>query len=132
MSMSEMSIWVRDANNPCLPYHSTSHSFVALILSCSLKPLSFGKVKDGAHGGIAGSIARERWTIHPDDPLSAMGVCHWSDEIERDDIRLRTETKCTMWSDATTFHLSATLEAYENDVLIYDRSLTDQIPRDHL
>ena len=92
----------------------------------------FGKVKDGAHGGIAGSIARERWTIHPDDPLSAMGVCHWSDEIERDDIRLRTETKCTMWSDATTFHLSATLEAYENDVLIYDRSLTDQIPRDHL
>ncbi len=29
----------------------------------------FGKVKDADHGLIAGSVARERWTIHPDDPL---------------------------------------------------------------
>ena len=62
MSMSEMSIWVRDANNPCLPYHSTSHSFVALILSCSLKPLSFGKVKDGV--------------VHLDKPGAAGGRVH--------------------------------------------------------
>lgn len=92
----------------------------------------FGKVQDDDHGLINGNVARERWTIHPDDPLSATGFCHWTDELERGDIRMRTETKCSMWSDATTFHLSATLEAYENDTLIYERSVTDQIPRDQM
>ena len=89
----------------------------------------FGKVHDLDHGLINGSIARENWSIHPDDPLSARGACHWSDEIERDDIRLRTETRCEMWSDAGNFHLSARLEAFENDVLIYERDVSDQIKR---
>ena len=89
----------------------------------------FGKVRDAEHGLINGSIAREHWSIHPDDPLSARGQCHWTDELERDDIRLRTETRCEMWSDATTFYLSATLEAFENDERIFEKSITDEIPR---
>lgn len=92
----------------------------------------FGKVRDLDHGMINGSIAREHWSIHPDDPLSAYGACHWSDEIERDSIRLRTETSCKMWSDAEYFHLSARLEAYENDALIYERDITDRIERNGL
>ena len=92
----------------------------------------FGKVRDADHGLIAGSIARERWDIHPDDPLSARGTCHWTEEMERDDIRLRTETHSHMWSDAETFHLTARVEAYENDTLIYSREHSDQIARDHL
>ncbi len=89
----------------------------------------FGKVRDLEHGLINGSIARERWDIHPDDPLSARGECHWSDEIERDDIRLRTEARCSMWSDATHFYLSAKLEAFENEILIYTRDVSDKIKR---
>ncbi len=92
----------------------------------------FGKVRDADHGLINGSTARERWDIHPDDPLSARGTCHWTDELERGDIRLRTETHSAMWADATHFHLSARLEAYENDRLIYERDLTDSIARDHM
>ncbi len=92
----------------------------------------FGKIRDSDHGLITGSVARETWVIHPDDPLSAHGACHWSDEIERDGIHLRTETSCEMWSDATTFHLSAKLEAYENDELIYTRDVTDSVARDHM
>ncbi|MGB3245274.1 MAG: CocE/NonD family hydrolase [Sulfitobacter sp.] len=92
----------------------------------------FGKVRDSDHGIISGSIARERWDIHPDDPLSARGTCHWSDEIERGEIRLRTETHSHMWSDATHFHLTARLEAYENDALIYERDVEDIIARHHL
>ncbi|MGZ2258752.1 CocE/NonD family hydrolase [Roseobacter sp. A03A-229] len=92
----------------------------------------FGKRRDLDHGLISGSTARETWSIHPDDPLSARGTCHWTQELERDDIRLRTETSCEMWSDPTHFHLTARLEAYENDTLIYDRDLSDSIPRDHL
>ena len=89
----------------------------------------FGKVRDIAHGLIKGSVARERWDIHPDDPLSARGECHWSDELERDDIFLRTETHCAMWSDADSFYLSATVEAYENDVRVYNRQIDDRISR---
>ncbi|WP_187431529.1 CocE/NonD family hydrolase [Roseobacter fucihabitans] len=92
----------------------------------------FGKLKDAEHGLISGSIAREEWSIHPDDPLSARGTCHWSDELEREGVRLRTEARCAMWSDATHFHLSARMEAYENDVLIFERDHSDQIARDHL
>ncbi|TGV75984.1 peptidase S15, partial [Mesorhizobium sp. M2D.F.Ca.ET.145.01.1.1] len=33
----------------------------------------FGEVRDLDHGLVNGSIARETWTIHPDDPLSASG-----------------------------------------------------------
>ena len=89
----------------------------------------FGKRRDADHGLIAGSVARETWAIHPDDPLSATGTCHWTQELERDGIVLRTETHSKMWSDEGNFHLSARLEAYENDKLIYDRDIVDSLPR---
>ncbi len=92
----------------------------------------FGKIRDSSHGLINGTIARERWTIHPDDPLSARGACHWTTELERDGTRLRTETRCEMWSDAETFYLSAHLAAYEDDSLIFEKPVAAEIPRDHL
>lgn len=92
----------------------------------------FGKVQDADHGLINGSIARERWTIHPDDPLSARGTCHWTDEMGRDDLSLRTETQCEMWSDTKFFHLRARIEAYEADTLIYEREVQDKIARDQM
>ncbi|UWR21569.1 CocE/NonD family hydrolase [Sulfitobacter sp. S190] len=92
----------------------------------------FGKLRDGDHGLITGSVARERWDIHPDDPLSARGQCHWSDELQRGSTSLRTETRCEMWSDATHFHMTARLEAWENGALIYERDVEDRVPRDHM
>lgn len=89
----------------------------------------FGKVRDDDHGLITGSIARETWSIHPDDPLSARGACHWSDEIIRDDTHLRTETTCNMRSDAEFFYFTARVEAYENNDLIYARDVEDKIKR---
>ena len=89
----------------------------------------FGKVRDADHGLINGSVAREHWQIHPDDPLSARGTCHWSDEVERDDIKLRTEARCEMWSDRDHFYLTAKIEAFENEQQIYERSVSDKIPR---
>jgi hypothetical protein len=47
MGMSKLSIWVRDTAHPCLPYQSTGHSFYAIIWTCDLQPLSFGRVKNG-------------------------------------------------------------------------------------
>ena len=92
----------------------------------------FGKLRDAEHGLITGSIARERWDIHPDDPLSARGECDWEDELERDGIKLRTRAHCTMRSDATTFYLSAKMEAWENGKLVYSREESETIARDFL
>ena len=90
----------------------------------------FGKVRDADHGLINGSVAREHWQIHPDDPLSARGTCHWSDEVERDDIKLRTEARCEMWSDHDHFYLTAKIEAFENGQLVFERNVSDKVPRD--
>ncbi len=92
----------------------------------------FGKLRDADHGLISGSVARERWEIHPDDPLSARGTCDWEDELERDDTRLRTRARCEMWCDAANFYLGAKIEAWENGELIYSRDHSDTIPRDNL
>ncbi|KUJ76999.1 peptidase S15 [Ruegeria marisrubri] len=92
----------------------------------------FGLVQDDDHGLISGGIARECWTIHPDDPLSARGQCHWTEEMGRGDWRLRTETRSEMWSDAKSFHLRASITAYENDKVVFTREMEDTIPRNHL
>ena len=68
--------------------------------------------------------------IHPDDPLSARGSTHWTEETERDDIILRTETFAEMKSDRDTFYVKGRLEAYENNVLIYARDVEEAIARD--
>ncbi len=92
----------------------------------------FGMIKDADHGLITGSIARETWRIHPDDPCCAYGACHWSDTLQRGDIDLRTETTCEMWSDPDTFYLRARLEAWEGETRIYERDVEEAVPRDHI
>lgn len=88
-----------------------------------------GLVEDCDHGALSGGVARERWVIHPDDPLSAQGWCHWTDEGGREGQKLRTETVCEMWSDHADFHLKAQITAYENDAVMYENVIEDRIPR---
>ncbi|TMV07809.1 CocE/NonD family hydrolase [Ruegeria sediminis] len=92
----------------------------------------FGLRQDSEHGLISGGVARERWSIHPDDPLSARGACHWTEELGRGDWRLRTETRSEMWSDANTFFLRASITAYENDEVVYTREIEDAVPRNQM
>ena len=97
----------------------------------------FGKVRDSDHGLISGSCAREWWTIHPDDPLSAQARTHWTEENARTHgvyagWQTRTETHAEMWSDAESFYLKAELIAFEGEEEIYRREVSDKIARDHL
>ena len=89
----------------------------------------FGLLQDDDHGLISGGTAFERWTIHPDDPLSARGSCMWTQEMTRDDIELRTQTNCEMWCHQKNFYLTASIAAYENNVLVYSRKVEDTVPR---
>ena len=96
----------------------------------------FGKHRDLGHGLISGGVAREWWSIHPGDPLSARGRAHWTMETERDGVVTRTETYSEMWADARQFHLTARIEAWEGQGdaarLVHGRDLHESIDRDHL
>lgn len=92
----------------------------------------FGLAENPDHGLITGSVGRERWDIHPDDPLSARGEAHWTEELSRGNWSVRTEARCKMWSDRDHFHLWAGIEAYEGEIRIHAREVTHKVPRDHL
>ena len=89
----------------------------------------FGKRMDQEHGLITGSTAREWWSIHPDDPLSAHGRTHWTEEIEREDWSVRTETYAEMWSDYETFYIKASLMAFHNGDLVFEKEFNQEIQR---
>jgi putative CocE/NonD family hydrolase len=92
----------------------------------------FGEVRELAHGLAAGGIARERWTIDPEDPLSARGETHWTETLARGDWSVRTETFTSMRSDPATFHLRGRIEAYEGEALVFERDFDESIARDHV
>ncbi|WP_170422943.1 CocE/NonD family hydrolase [Ruegeria arenilitoris] len=92
----------------------------------------FGLVTDNHHGLTHGGTAYERWTIHPDDPLSAHGHCHWTQELVRDGIELRTETSCEMCSDQDNFYLKAQINAFENEELVFFKQKEDTVPRNQM
>ncbi|CUJ85454.1 Cocaine esterase [Ruegeria denitrificans] len=92
----------------------------------------FGLVTNNDHGLTHGSTAYERWSIHPNDPLSARGYCRWTQEINRNGINLRTETSCEMWSDRTTFYLRAEMNAFDGESLVSTKQVEDTVSRDQI
>ncbi|RWO60265.1 CocE/NonD family hydrolase [Mesorhizobium sp.] len=92
----------------------------------------FGEVRDLEHGLANGSVARETWAIHPDNPLSASGKTHWTQTLSRNGWSVRTETSAEMRSDAQNFIISARIEAYEGEELVFERNFEEKIPRDLL
>jgi uncharacterized protein len=89
----------------------------------------FGEARDLSHGLANGSICRETWTIHPGDPLSATGKTHWTQTLSRNGWSVRTETFAEMRSDAQSFMVKARIEAYEGEVLVFERDFEEKIGR---
>lgn len=84
-------------------------------------------------GLTVGSVRRERYEIAANDPLSAQMETHWTQTSARDHggrpWRIRTEAYGRLTSDADAFYLSARLEAFEGDTVVYERSWQKTIPR---
>jgi len=118
---------VRPASNSRDVERDEATGLVSLIIADD-----FGETRDAENGLITGGVARERWTIHPANPLSARGITHWTATLSRDEWSVRTETFTAMHSDAKAFHLSGRIEAYEGEVLVFERDFHDMIPRDHI
>lgn len=92
----------------------------------------FGEVRDLDHGLVAGSRMSERWTIRPDDPLSARAEIWWEQTLSRGDWSVRTEARSSMRSDAESFYLTARLEAWEDSDRLFERDFADTVARRHL
>ena len=92
----------------------------------------FGLLKDCEHGLESGGTAREIWSIDPQDPLSATAELHWSSELNRPPLSTRTETFATMHCDETHFFLTARIEAWEQDQLIFEKSFEETFARNFL
>jgi len=90
----------------------------------------FGAQRLRPHGLEVGSRVRQRFTIGPEDPSSAQTEASWSVTVGRGDWRTRSETWTRMWSDSSTFHLEAKLEAYDGETLVCARRWRESVPRD--
>ena len=71
----------------------------------------------------------ERYTIRDGEPLSLKVHIERTLMLQREAWRVRIETVSTMTADATHFHLSNHLDAYEGDVRVFTKSWTKAIPR---
>ncbi|MGI9462803.1 MAG: CocE/NonD family hydrolase, partial [Aestuariivirgaceae bacterium] len=89
----------------------------------------FGAYRNLDHGLVDASIARETYSILPDDPLSARATTHWTQEYARDGWQVRTEAYSEMTASLGHFHLTARIEAYEGDERIFAKSWDETIER---
>ena len=89
----------------------------------------FGASTIDEHGLTYDAIGRETYRIHPDDPLSAVQQCHWTEKRSRGDWRVRTETTSAMRASKTHWHVTGRLEAYEGDTLIFSRDWDKKVRR---
>ncbi|MGB8811573.1 MAG: CocE/NonD family hydrolase C-terminal non-catalytic domain-containing protein, partial [Paracoccaceae bacterium] len=91
-----------------------------------------GAVENLSHGLITGERMAERWTIHPEDPLSAKGYCVWEQSLARGNWSVRTKAVAQMHSDADGLFMTAKLEAWEGDQQVFVRDFSERVARDHL
>ena len=89
----------------------------------------FGRTEIVEHGLVTWGAGRERYSIHPNDPLSAKQETHWTEELQRGKWKVRTETYGELTATATHFVVKGRLEAYEGAKQIYTKKWNKKIPR---
>ena len=88
-----------------------------------------GDVENLDHGLVTGETVRERWEIHPDDPLSAKATHVWEQRLSRGDWAVRTTAWAEMTATATHLVMSARLTAREGDRVVFERAWNDTVAR---
>ncbi len=105
----------RDLQNQCTEYRVVNDS---------------GKEKVPGHGMCLRHRHQSRWRIALDDPLSARSRSLYTCWMSRGDWSIRTESESKWSCDATHFHISAEVRAFENEELVNRRNWRKSIPRD--
>jgi putative CocE/NonD family hydrolase len=74
----------------------------------------------------------DRFTIHPDDPLSARAEVTFEMHNGRGDWRTRAVTRTVLTATATDFRIQATLDAWEGDQRLASREWDVTVPRERV
>ncbi|WP_299846612.1 CocE/NonD family hydrolase [uncultured Roseovarius sp.] len=88
-----------------------------------------GQQKDLENGLITDSTVSETWSIAPDDPASAAVEIIWTRSLGRDDWEVSSKVTTRMRGAPDHFVIEQRLEAFEGDVQVVDRMMTDRVPR---
>ena len=88
-----------------------------------------GEVENLTHGLVTGETAQERWTIRPDDPLSAEVAIRWEQRLWRGDWRVRTVASAGMTATATHLRMTGEVVAYEGEAEVSRRAWDESVPR---
>ena len=113
-------------------FHLIERDVVSGRITMTLNQDGGGKVRQVAAGIELGEMARDRFTIVEGDPLSAEMASERHVTLARGDRRAEIRTHSAMSCDATHFHLRDTLQAFEGDERIFERTWERSIPRDHV
>ena len=92
----------------------------------------FGASRDLEHGLESGSHVEQRYSIHPDDPLSARHEARWRYEFGRGDWTVRIDSESVMISDEESFHLDRAVTAREGGAVVISLRWKESIPRGSL
>lgn len=88
-----------------------------------------GRVRHNGSGMEVDDRLVERYTVHDGAPLSMKVHIERAIALQREAWRVRVETMSTMTADATHFHVSNHLDAYEGDTRVFTKSWAKAIPR---
>ena len=88
-----------------------------------------GDTENLDHGLVSGGSMSERWSILPEDPLSARAEIVWEQRLSRGGWSVRTEARTEMWGDKDHLHFKANLRAWEGDTLVHDHATLHKVLR---
>ena len=88
-----------------------------------------GLVENASHGLITGERMAERWTVHPDDPLTATSFFEFNQSLTRGEWAVRTIGWARMTGTKEALIMTAHLEAWERDVQVFSRDWRHEVPR---
>jgi len=113
-------------------FHIVEHDIVAGTYTMRFNQDGDNRVRNLPSGIEMWDRNRDEMTIRDGDPSSARTSCQRVYGLARGDWRVEIRTHSTMTADATDFHLSNTVEAFEGDDRVFERTWERTIPRDHV
>lgn len=91
-----------------------------------------GKIRFEGNGIEMASTSLQRYSIHPDDPLSAKAEYEWEWDYSRADVwQTKTFTRTEMTCDESYFYLKASASAWEQGERIFSKDWDEKYLRDH-
>ncbi|MEM9147842.1 MAG: CocE/NonD family hydrolase [Pseudomonadota bacterium] len=89
----------------------------------------FGLSRNLDHGLETGSHVLQRFSIHPDDPLSASHTAKWKFAFRRGSWAVQIDSQSRMTCSAEAFHLWRRVTAREGETVVLEKTWAEEIPR---